>query len=98
MASRKTNNVYNNFSNSSVNTAFLKIPVSVYNQISARQYNNVISFNPPISRLNTLQFKFRYHDGRLVDFNNQDVNFTLEFIQLRGEIPQHINIRTPVYR
>jgi len=93
-----SNNVHNNFSNSSVNTAFLKIPVSIYNQTMSRQYNNVISFNPPISRLNTLQFKFRYHDGRLVDFNNQDMNFTLEFIQLRGEIPQHINIRMPIYK
>jgi len=93
-----SNNLYNNFCNSSVNTAFLKIPPNGYNQISTRQYNNIISFNPPILRLNTLKFKFRYHDGRLVDLGDQDINFTLEFIQLRGEIPQHLNIRMPVYK
>ena len=37
---------------------------------------------PPIKNVNRLQFKFRYHDGRLVDFKNLPFSFVLEFNML----------------
>ena len=97
-----SSNLYNNFSNSSTNTAFIKLPAPL-NGSNSQDYsknldhlNNVIVFfDPPLQRLQNLSFKFRYHDGYLVDLNNQDVNFTLEINQLRNEIPRQLNIRTP---
>ena len=41
--------------------------------------NNPFKSDPPIERIQKLIFKFRYHDGRLVDFGNVDFNFTLSF-------------------
>jgi hypothetical protein len=35
-------------------------------------------YQPPVSKINTLQIKFRYHDGRVVDFNGTEHSFTLE--------------------
>ena len=99
---RGSTNLYNNYSNGSTDTAFFKIPPPL-NDNNSKGYskmldniNNVICFfDQPLQRLQNLSFKFRYHDGCLVDFNNQDVNFTLEINQLRNEIPKHLNIRTP---
>jgi len=92
-----SNNTYNNFSNSSTNTAFVKIPPSTFDNYNrALDFDNtLVFFDPPLQRLQTLKFKFRYHDGRLVDFGNQDVNFTLEINQLRNELPNKMQIRTP---
>jgi len=91
-----SNNTYNNFSNSSTNTAFVKIPPSTNKCYESTDYDHaIVFFEPPLQRLQNLKFKFRYHDGRLVDFANQDVNFTLEINQLRDEIPTQLNIRTP---
>jgi len=109
-----SNNLYNNYSNSSTDTAFIKLqPNSTINTIydssnnttikfDYRDYSNtfpnnnaLVFFDPPLTRLQNLKFKFRYHDGRLVDLQDQDVNFTLEINQLRDEIPTQLNIRTP---
>ena len=97
-----SSNLYNNYSNSSTSTAFVKIPATVngagtqdYSKVFDHLNNNVVFFEPPLQRLQNFKFKFRYHDGYLVDLNNQDVNFTLEINQLRNEIPRHLNIRTP---
>ena len=29
--------------------------------------NAILFFNPPLERINNFKFKFRYHDGRLID-------------------------------
>lgn len=97
-----TSNMFNNFSNTSINTAFFKLTplsndfsLSNFNIISSDSPNIFFCFNPPLQRLQNLKFKFRYHDGTLVDLQTQDVNFTLEFNQLLNEIPKQINIRNP---
>ena len=97
-----SNNLYNNYSNSSVNTAFFKLPPTLngynsqdYSRVISNTNNIVLFFDPPLQRLHILKFKFRYHDGYLVNLNNQDINFTLEINQLRDEIPIQLNIRTP---
>lgn len=69
--------------------------IYIHNNYSMRfnHNNSIIEFNQPICRIQNLKFKFRYHDGRLVDLQKQDVNFTLEINQLHNEIPNQLNVR-----
>jgi hypothetical protein len=41
---------------------------------------NTFCSEPPLERIQKLNFKFRYHDGRPVDFGTTNFSFTLEFI------------------
>ena len=41
--------------------------------------------NPPLERVQKLRFRFRYHDGRLVDFKQENFNFSIAFNELRNE-------------
>ena len=82
------------------NSAFAKIPITK-NPNTAEYENrnshlqNIINFNPPLERISKLKFTFRYHDGRLVDFQNNLFNFTIGFNCLTNEIPNQYNIRVP---
>lgn len=96
-----SNNLYNNFSNTSINSAFMKIPAPPLDSVKqdySRSFGNTnnvtVFFDTPLQRLQNLRFKFRYHDGRLVDLQDQDVNFTLEINELRNEIPKSLNVRS----
>jgi len=67
-----------------VDGCFAKIPLSGNSGdiIFFREWccpMNKSILNPPIGRLRSLSIKFRHHDGRLVQFNNVDHSFTLEF-------------------
>ena len=42
--------------------------------------HNPFRSDPPLERIQKLIFKFRYHDGRLIDFGNVDFTFTLSFV------------------
>ena len=80
---KNTNNLCNNDYNCKVNSAFAKIPIQnqpLGNLFDSRNgfLSNVRVFDKPIS-IPKLCFKFRYHDGRLVDFGNLPFNFTIEF-------------------
>lgn len=85
-----TNNNYFNDYSSKTNSAFAKIPVS-HNKFTKKflsktyELNNVSSFKVPLQNVRKLKFKFRFHDGRLVDFKNQNFNFTIEACQLIDE-------------
>ena len=65
------------------NSSFAKIPVQAR---SNRQdfLTNIFFSVPPLERLQKLRFKFRYHDGRPVEFNNVNFNFTIELTTLRN--------------
>jgi hypothetical protein len=94
-----SNNFINNFSNSSTKSAFFKIPYYIYNNggIYVNNNNNIISFfDPPIKRVQNLNIRFRYHDNTLVDFDNQDVNFTLEINQLKNNFTNNRLVQTPI--
>jgi len=83
-----------------VKCAFAKIPVQCtpYSQIfdSTRAYiANISHYNPPIERIDRLRFRFRYHDGRLVDFKCLPFSFTLEFNMLRDEQLRSYLVRVP---
>lgn len=73
------------------NNAFAKIPIIRQNDgLKAFVPQNyflfdITRFKIPIQNIRQLRFKFRFHDGRLVDFKNQDFNFTIEFGQLIDE-------------
>lgn len=95
-----TTSLYNNDYNGTVNSAFAKIPVT--NTPYGEGYEsrngflqNISYYDPPIEKISKLEFIFRYHDGRLVEFNNFPFNFTIEFNQLKNEIPKKYKINVP---
>ena len=55
-----------------------------------------MQYDPPIERIARLKFKFRFHDGRLVDFRNLQFDFTLEVNSLRSEMEKKYKVRVPV--
>jgi hypothetical protein len=48
--------------------------------------------NPPLGQLRTLNIKWRFHDGMLVDFHNLDHSFTLEFELLENGFDEYSSI------
>jgi hypothetical protein len=55
----------------------------------------MVSYFPPLDKLSKLKFKFRYHDGTLVDFGGLNFNFTIGLFCLRDEIARSKQMRTP---
>ena len=45
--------------------------------------------------ISKLKFKFRYHNGNLVNFSNNDFSFTLQFDCYRDEIARELKLRVP---
>lgn len=88
--SHSTNNsLYNDYSGRT-NSAFAKIlimcdPFQNVQLTKKDELNYVSSFKVPIQNIRKLKFTFRFHDGRLVDFKNQNFNFTIEAGQLIDE-------------
>lgn len=83
-----------------VNSAFAKISINTaYNETLFNSRNisleNITHYDPPIERISKLKFTFRFHDGRYVDFQNNNFNFTLEFNSLKNEIGKNYNVRIP---
>lgn len=73
-----------NETNGIVNSAFAKIPIisTPLTQYYDGPENAYKFFNPPIERIRRLRFKFRYHNGVLVDFGIFPFTFTIEFTTL----------------
>ena len=98
--SEATNNLYNNDYNGFVDYAFAKIPIfnnPLGDMVDSRNgfLQNITHFDIPEEKISKLKFKFRYHDGRLVEFGNIPFDFTIEFNRLKNEIPRKYNIRIP---
>ena len=70
--------------NGVVDGSFAKIPLDgnsgdyIFIQDTGTNPLNRHVYQPPVGKLNTLQVKFRYHDGRVIDFNGAENSFTLE--------------------
>ena len=102
--SENTAGWFNNDYNGKVNSAFAKIPVpcTPYAQMFDSRnafLTNISHYQPPIERMNRLRFKFRYHDGRLVDFKCLPLSFSIEFNMLKDEQLRAAIIRVPpLYR
>ena len=98
--SERTSHMYNNDYRGRTNSAFAKIPITTipHGEIFDSRngfLQNIVVFDPPLERINKLKFKFRYHDGRLVEFKDFPFNFTIAFNRLQNEIPRSYNIRVP---
>jgi hypothetical protein len=105
--SEHTSNTRNNDYNGIVNAAFAKIPIltkpTKIISLLEYQYGNeppdtaegMSSFFPPLSKLSKFKFKFRYHDGTLVDFGGQNFSFTIALYCYRDEIARSKHLRIP---
>jgi uncharacterized protein YhdP len=89
----------NNAYDGKVNSAFAKIPIQHKDDFSFDSrtlfLQNMVQYDPPIERITRLKFKFRFHDGRLVNFQNFPFDFSLEFNSLRNEINKQYTVRIP---
>jgi hypothetical protein len=105
--STHTTNTRNNDYNGIVNSAFAKIPLRTKPTkiVSALEYmygdepqdtsQGFSTFFPPLDKLSKLKFKFRYHDGSLVDFGGQNFSFTIALYMYRDEIARSKQLRSP---
>ena len=85
----RSNYLYCNDYNSTINSYFAKILFltqnsSIGKKMTSTNHEGYISqghlnCKNPIEKLTRLKFKFRYHNGELVNFDNINFNFTLEF-------------------
>lgn len=99
--SESTTNVYNNDYNGTVNAAFEKIPINTavdyYQTFNSRNEDlqNLSHYDVPIETIRKLKFTFRFHDGRLVDFQECNFNFTMAFNCFHDEIARDYELRIP---
>lgn len=105
--SSHTTNIRNNDYNGIVNAAFAKIPLRTKPTqiVTALEYmygdeppdtsQGFATFFPPLDKLSKLKFKFRYHDGTLVNFGGQNFSFTIALYTYRDEIARSKHLRTP---
>lgn len=81
-----------------VDGVFAKIPLnpaSAGNVIYFREWGvplNRSILSPPLGQLRKLNIKFRTHDGKLVEFNNADHAFTLEFELLENGFDEYSSL------
>ena len=99
--SERTGHLYNNDLGHRVNGSFAKLSLPSKNDFSQGRgqrptlCTNLFHSDPPIQRIDRLKFKFRYHDGRLVDFKNLPISLTLEFNMLKDEQSRGKYVRKP---
>ena len=78
------------------NSCFAKIPVNDNtNDSKNRNLSNITQYNPPIERIERMKFRFRTHNGELIDFGNRSVHFSLEFHCIRNEMRRGDSVRKP---
>ena len=106
--SAHTSNSRNNDYNGIVNSAFAKIPMRIkptkiasnleymYGDEPQDTSQGFSTFFPPLDKLSKLKFKFRYHDGTLVDFGGQNFSFTVALYMYRDEIARSKQLRAPI--
>lgn len=81
-----------------VDGAFAKIPIQpassgsiIYFREWCCPMNKSVMY-PPLSQLRTLNIKFRFHDGTLINFNNSDHSLTLEFELLESNFDEYSSL------
>ena len=74
-----TTDFYNNDFNGNVNNAFAKLVLSTESKsyIPVKKFKRILPH--VVEKIGRLKFKFRYHNGILVDFEHQPFNFSLKF-------------------
>jgi hypothetical protein len=87
-----------------VDGCFAKLPITgnsgdviFFRELCCPMNRSVMT--PPLGQLRTLNIKWRFHDGRLVDFHNLDHSFTLEFELLENGFDEYSSMDfTPSHR
>jgi hypothetical protein len=81
-----------------IDGCFAKIPIMTcpcepifYREWGCCNMNESI-MSPPISQLNQLSVKWRFHDGRPIDFNNADHSFSLEIVMLENNFDEYSSL------
>lgn len=89
-----------NQTNSKIKSSFAKIPLLIndghnnyYEAINDDNFYKI--FTPPVERIRKLSIKLRQHNGMLVDFDNNDFTFVLEFCIFRPQNNRVYNMRVP---
>ena len=89
-----------NQTNGKVKSSFAKIPLQVndghnnyYEAVNDANFYKI--FTPPVERIRKLSIKLRYHNGMLVDFDNSDFTFVLEFCIFRPQSNRVFQMRVP---
>lgn len=83
-----------------INGSFAKIPMRVnpggflYLLDTDSYPINRHVYSPPIGRTNTLQIRFRFHDGRIINFNNVEHSFTLELELIDNNFDEYSTIES----
>ena len=83
-----------------INGSFAKIPMNtnpggfLYLLDTALYPINRHVYSPPIGKTNTLQVRFRFHDGRTVNFNNVEHSFTLELELIDNNFDEYSTIES----
>ena len=95
-----TNATKQNRAGGRVNSSFAVVPIVPYSSdniytCDGGDFASLSYFNPPIEKVSKLKFKFRFHDGRLVDFGDKELQLTLVFNMLINEHEYKFNINTP---
>lgn len=96
----KSNNMYLNSYGGNVNAAFAKIQITeTPNQtcckpILCNRTHKLLEtiYDPPIEKIQKLKFKFRYHNGMLVDFQDCPFTFSIEINSLRNDIKKNYKV------
>jgi hypothetical protein len=88
-----------NETNGVVNSCFAKIPVPTTPLTQWFDNDNlpIKYFMPPADKIRRLQIKLRYHNGDLVNFDNFDYSFMLEFILLVPQIERNFKVFNPIF-
>lgn len=89
-----------NITNGVVNSAFAKIAIPT-TPISQWFDHNCYSYKfyyPPAERMRRFKFKFRYHNGMLINFGVFNFTFTLEFLLQMPQLLRHINNKIYPYQ
>jgi hypothetical protein len=100
----RSSSMFNAKYNGKHNSAFAKIPMLAILQqkmyVSKESFLfNIFFSDPPLERIQKLQFKFRYHDGRPVHFGTTNFSFTIEITMLKPDsIKPAIHVQPNHYR
>lgn len=98
-----TTDTYDNDYNGVINSAFAKIILGrergyILNHAGGSTINNINVFKTVVPTIGKLKFKFRYHDGRNVEFDGQPIHLMVEINQLIDDNNVEYNIRqAPFY-
>ena len=88
-------NLTNGVANGVVNSAFAVVPTNPQSNYFDCCQGSYKLFFPPAERIRKLQIKVRLHNGILVDFNNCNYSFTLEFTLYNSQILRQYKLFQP---